>query len=226
MTATKQDSHRRTLAVFSLIGMSVLMLTNPLTRVLMRGGGESLGAIAVSGFVTPLAMALMIGSVFAIMHLLRERADRRGLVFGTILLMGWTVGARIMVVAQLEALLEKRVANVPADVLQKLFEAAPIVWVSIVPIGLLFPLGVISLGLTLAVAGPLPRWIGALMAVGGVLFPLGRAVRLEWAIGSCDLVLGTVFALIAWQILARPELWSGAHAETNEFSRDVATATA
>jgi hypothetical protein len=226
MTTSNPDSHRRTLAVLSLIGMSALLLTNPLTRVLMRGGADSTGAIAASGFIAPPAMVLMIGSVFAIMHLLRERADRRGLAFGAILLMGWAVGIRIVVLGQIDALLENRVANVPVDALQKLFEAAPIVWVSIVPVGLLFPIGVISLGLTLAVAGPLPRWIGALMAIGGVLFPLGRAVHLEWAYSACDLILGTVLALIAWQILARPELWSGAHAERDEFARGAVTATA
>src|SRR5215203_5001716 len=43
------------------------------------------------------------------------------------------------------------------------------------------------------------------------------------AYSACDVTLGAVFAPIAWQILARPELWSGAHAERDEFARSTAT---
>ncbi|MGZ5446351.1 MAG: hypothetical protein ACXW31_13395 [Thermoanaerobaculia bacterium] len=41
------------------------------------------------------------------------------------------------------------------------------------------------------------------------LFPVGRIGNLPWAFVSCDLLLGAAFALIAWQVFARPELWSG-----------------
>jgi hypothetical protein len=51
------------------------------------------------------------------------------------------------------------------------------------------------------------RWIGVLMIVGGVLFPVGRIGGFLWAIVASDLLLGTAFALLAWQVLSRPDLW-------------------
>jgi protein-S-isoprenylcysteine O-methyltransferase Ste14 len=79
--------------------------------------------------------------------------------------------------------------------------------VSIIPAGLLFPIGTIILGITMFVARPIHRGIGALLSIGGVLFPIGRTAGHEWAVVSCDLVLAATFALIGWQILTRPEVW-------------------
>jgi hypothetical protein len=51
-------------------------------------------------------------------------------------------------------------------------------------------------------------WLGLLLALGGVLFPLGRALGIELAIVACDIVLAAAFAAIGWQILTRPEVWA------------------
>jgi hypothetical protein len=125
-------------------------------------------------------------------------------------LMGWTVGARILALVQLERVLQGGVTGVPEDAIQRMFTAAPMVWASIIPVGLMYPIGLLILGVTLFVARPVDRWIGALLAIGGVLFPLGRAVHLPWAWWSSDLLLAAAFALLGWQVLARPALWAGA----------------
>ncbi|HYI12111.1 MAG TPA: hypothetical protein VEK57_23865 [Thermoanaerobaculia bacterium] len=217
MSGLNEENRRRILAGVCLAGLALFLLTNPFTQLMARGArAASVTAIALAGFVTPIQMALMIGSVFGIVQLLRKRADRAGLIGGTLALMGWTAGTRINVVNQLDALLQTGVSGLPGNALEKMFEAAPIVWVSIVPVGLMFPIGLITLGVTLFVAHPVSRWIGALLAVGGVLFPVGRAVGIEWAWSACDLVLGATFALIGWQILTRPELWRGEAAEREE----------
>jgi hypothetical protein len=52
-----------------------------------------------------------------------------------------------------------------------------------------------------------------LLALGGILFPIGRAAGQVWAIIACDIILGAAFALIGWQILIRPELWSKRHGD-------------
>ena len=62
---------------------------------------------------------------------------------------------------------------------------------SVFPIGLFFPLGLIVLGLALFRWRPVNRWLGMLLAMGGVLFPLGRAVGIQWAILACDVVLAS-----------------------------------
>lgn len=85
----------------------------------------------------------------------------------------------------------------------RMFEAAPMVWFSIVPTGILYPVGLMTLGVTLFAARPVPRWIGALLFLGALLFPVGRIGRAMWAIVASDLLLGTTFALLGFFV------WSG-----------------
>jgi hypothetical protein len=208
MTATNDTRRRRLISAFCCLALGLFFLTDPLTRYSVRGeGGAPNGQIALMGFLAPIHVALMIGAVLGITQLLRRRADRAGLVGATLALIGWVIGSRIMVVGQLQALLANGVPGVPPDTLQKMFQHAPIVFVSIIPVGLLFPIGLIVLGVTMFVARPIHRGAGALLAIGGVLFPIGRAAGQEWAVVSCDLVLAATFALIGWQIVTRPEVW-------------------
>lgn len=215
MTTTNDTRRRSLISAFCCLALGLFFLTNPLTRLGVRGDeGASNGEIALMGFVAPIHVALMIGAVLGITQLLRRRADRAGLIGATLALMGWVIGSRIMVIGQLQALLANGVPGVPPDSLQKMFQHAPIVFISIIPVGLLFPIGLIVLGITMAVARPIHPGIGVLLAIGGVLFPIGRAVGQEWAVVSCDVVLAATFALIGWQILKRPEVWDAAPAHS------------
>ena len=209
MNVSKETNRRRTLCAVSLIVLGIIFITDPLTHILLRGRSATPPAIALRGFAAPVHLALFVASVAGITQLLRRRADLAGLIGGSLVVMGWAVGIRILALGQVESLLESGITGLPADTLRKMFEAAPIVWASIVPVGLLFPIGLIILGVTIAVANPIPRAIGVLLAVGGALFPVGRIGRLSWAVVSCDLILGAAFALIGWQILTRVELWTG-----------------
>ncbi|HYO79716.1 MAG TPA: hypothetical protein VE010_24840 [Thermoanaerobaculia bacterium] len=164
--------------------------------------------IALGGFVAPLHMLMMIGSVLAITHLLRRKGDLAGLIGGALTLMGWGVSLRILALRQVGHVIENGVEGVPADVLGRVFSSAPVVFFSLIPIGLLFPIGMIILGLTLFFARPVNRWLGLTLALGGLLFPLGRAIGALWAFAACDLLLALTFAILGQQILARPELWS------------------
>jgi hypothetical protein len=208
MTVTNDTRRRRLLSAFCCLALGLFFLTNPITRFSV-GGATSTGQIAAIGFIAPFHVALMVGALLGITQLLRHRADRAGLIGATVVLAGWIISTRIMVIGQLDALLTNGVPGVPADALQKIFQHAPLVFVSIIPIGLLFPIGLIVLGLTLAIVRPIHRGVGVLMAIGGVLFPLGRAVDYEWAVVASDLLLAATFALTGWQIYTRPELWEG-----------------
>lgn len=213
MNATNDIRRRRLISAFCCLALGLFFLTDPVTRLSVRGDGPaSIGKIAVMGFVAPLHVVLMIGAVFGITQLLRRRADRAGLIGATLTLIGWVIGSRIMVIGQLQALLANGVPGVPPDSLQKMFQHAPLVFVSIIPVGLLFPIGLIVLGITMFVTRPIHRGIGAPLAIGGVLFPIGRAAGHEWAVVSCDLVFAATFALIGWQILTRPEVWGAEEA--------------
>ncbi|HYR27280.1 MAG TPA: hypothetical protein VEU30_02370 [Thermoanaerobaculia bacterium] len=210
MNHSTETNRRRILSGVCLALLAILFLTNPLTGVLMRGTAKTPPTIALLGFTAPLQMILFIGAIFGITQLLRKRADRTGLTGAAFALMGVAVGLRILALRQLEAMLEFGVTGVPADTLQKMFTAAPIIWLSIVPSGLMLPIGLIILGSALFITRPINRWIGALLAAGGILFPVGRAVGVLWAISACDLVLGVAFGRIGWQVLTRRELWSEA----------------
>ena len=207
MTLSTHEDRRRMLCGIALSILGGVFLTDPLTHILRRGARESALKIAINGFAAPLHMLCLVASVIAIVQLLRHRADRIGLVGGALTVIGWSAGIRIMALGQVESMLQSGIGGVAPDTLGKMFEAAPVVWVSIVPVGILFPSGLTTLGLTLLAVGPLPRWIGAAMVLGAVLFPIGRIGQLTWAVVSCDLVLGLVFAVVAWHILTRPALW-------------------
>lgn len=203
MTETNDVHRRRLLAGFCLVALSLIFLTDPFTGFLVRGPAAPLPMIAITGFLAPIHVALMVGSLFGITQLLRPRADRAGLFGAALTIIGWSVGSRIMVLGQLESLLQNGATGVPADSLQRMMKAAPLIWASIVPSGLLFPLGLITLGVTLFLVRPVPRWIGLLLVAGGVLFPIGRIAGLFWAVASCDLLLGTAFGAVGWWVLRR-----------------------
>lgn len=219
MSASTPTTRRRFLCGFSLIALSTILLTNPLTHIVARGAAATPLLIAMRGFAAPIHMLLLIGSVFAIMQLLRSRADRMGLIGGALTMMGWAVGVRILGLGQLESLLASGVTGVPPDTLERMFAAAPLVRVSIIHLGLLFPIGLITLGATIIATRPIARPIGALLVIGAVLFPVGRIGHFGWAYIASDLFQGASFALIGWQILTRPELWSAEEAKTDDRSR-------
>lgn len=207
MTAIHEE-RRRMLSLIALAGWSLLVLSNPFTHVLLRGFTGSIPNIALRGFLAPLTMALLVGSLAAITRVLHSGADRLGLFGAALTIMGWSAGIRIIGLGQLEQLAANGATPGAADTLQRMFDAAPLVWRSIVPMGILFPIGLITLGLAVALAGSIPRWIGVLFVAGGVLFPVGRIAGIEWAVIASDLCVGFAFALVAWQVYAQPEFWT------------------
>jgi hypothetical protein len=224
MNATNDIHRRRLIAGFCLIGLALFFVTNPLTALMGRAGslrGYSSTAIALSGFAAPLHMLLMIGSVYALTRLLRHKADRLALAGAALALMGWSIGLRILALRQVSAVLENGVEGVPPDAIGRVFGASVPVFISLVPIGLMFPIGLILLGVALVVAHPLHRGLGVMLAVGGVLFPMGRAIGIPWAFVGCDLLLGATFGIIGWQVLTRPALWNDSSQSAREATQDL-----
>ncbi len=208
MNLSKTDNRRRIITGASAVLIGVAFLLNMLDGLMTGMFAPSQTMIALAGYKAVLNAVLMIAAVFGISQLLRARADWIGLLGGAFALIGWTASARIGVLIQLTALSESGVAAVSPNLSEVLMQSAPAVWTSIVPIGIFFPIGLLTLGLALAWARPVHWWIGLLLALGGILFPIGRAAGQVWAIIACDIILGAAFALIGWQILTRPELWS------------------
>lgn len=207
MNISHSSNRRRMIAGVSLIGLSITFLSDTLSGLMTDPASPSQATIASVGFVAVLNSVLMTAAVLGLSQLLRASADRVGLLGAAFVFVGWAASTRISALIQLQALLQAGVEGVPPDALQSVFKSAPSVWVSVFPVGLFFPLGLITLGLALFRWHPLNRWYGLLLALGGALFPLGRAVGIEHAIIACDIVLASAFAGIGWQVLSRPAVW-------------------
>jgi hypothetical protein len=181
------------------------------------------------GFVAVLNAVLMTAAILGLSQLLRARADWAGLVGAAFTLTGWATATRISALIQIDSLFRAGVEGVPPSALEPAFKSAPVVWVSMFPVGLFFPLGLLTLGLALFWWRPVNRWFGLLLALGGVLFPLGRAAGIVPAVIACDIVLAAAFAAFGWQILTRPQVWATTSSESetaNEISLREAEAGA
>jgi hypothetical protein len=208
MTVSTEATRHRHLSALCLLGLALLFVTNPLTKVLTPDENSSI--VAVIGFVAVADMVLMVGALAGIVRLLSGKADRTALAGAAMTIIGWTASARIMAVFQMKLALAKG-AN--AAVAQEAFGAAigsdSLVFASFFVVGLLLPIGLITLGSALAITAPVSRWYGVLLTAGGVLFPIGRAVGNDVASTAADIVLATAFTAIAWVLLRTPALWTG-----------------
>ncbi|MCA1565411.1 MAG: hypothetical protein LC803_07210 [Acidobacteria bacterium] len=211
---SSSSNRRRVIAGASLVGLSVTFLSNTALRLMTEPAPPSQTTIAVVGFVAVLNAVLMTAATLGLAQLLRARADWAGLLGAASTLVGWAASTRISVLIQLDALLRAGVEGVPPSALESIFKAAPAMWVSVFPVGLFFPLGLITLGLALFWWRPVNSWLGLLLALGGVFFPLGRAVGIQWAIVASDITLATAFVGIGWQVLTRPGVWATTSSES------------
>ena len=174
----------------SLFGIGLLFLIDPWMNVLFRPTTRSVAQNARAGFVSPLLMLMLVGSVIGIAQLLRGSAHRAALAGAAMAIAGFAAGIRIMGMHQIKAM--------EPEAVRHLFHAAPIIWSSIVPSGIFFPLGLITLGVTLFATRVVPRAVALTLVIGAILFPVGRIGGLWWAIVSCDLILGSAFALLGY----------------------------
>lgn len=221
MNISHSSNRRRLIAGVSLSALSVGFLSNTLAGLMTRPESASQTMIALAGFLAIVNAVLMTCAILGLSQLLRASADRVGLLGAACALLGWAASMRILTVIHLDALLRAGVEGVPPSALESVFNSAPVVLLSIFPVGLLFPLGLVTLGLALFWWRPLNRWLGLLLALGGILFPLGRAVGIESAIVACDIVLATAFAAIGWQILTRPEVWETTSSESEIMNKTL-----
>ena len=221
MKMSQGSNRRRVLAGMSLVGLSVGFLADTATGLMTRPASSTQTMIAVAGFLSVVNALLMTAAVLGLSQLLRARADGVGLAGAACALVGWAASLRITAVIHLDMLLRAGVEGVPPDALGTTLKSAPAVFVSMFPVGLFFPLGLVVLGLALFWWRPVNRGLGLLLALGGVLFPVGRALGVESAIIACDLVLAATFAALGWQILSRPEVWDASGERSEIVNRTM-----
>jgi hypothetical protein len=204
-------NRRRLLSGICMGLLALTLVANALAWLLPNDGGPAThGEIAGLGFLCVLQAGLHVGALIALTQLLRMDADRLALTGAALSTLGIVVGARIIALWQLSLVADPgRLTE--GSVALKLQETAPIVWVSVVPIGLMYPIGMVLLGVALLRSRAVPRWIGVLFVAGAVLFPIGRAVGVPAAIIGSDLCLGIGYAALCRMVLREREVWgSGA----------------
>ncbi|HEX6085228.1 MAG TPA: hypothetical protein VF266_11925, partial [Thermoanaerobaculia bacterium] len=188
-----ETNHRRMLAGSCAAVLAATLCYAVIARA-FDSGTPTHADIAATGFLAVLHAGLTIGAVFGITQLVRRHADRLGLTGAALALLGAIVGARIMLLVQLRALGKQD----PVELLQ----TAPIVWASVVPIGLMYPIGLILLGIALFRSRY--RAIGMLLAIGGLCFPAGRIAGIVPALYLSDGLLAIAYAWLAKEIFGAP----------------------
>lgn len=201
-----ETNRRRLLAGTCTAVLAALLLMNGVSSVTYDGSAPSRGTIAAIGFFAVLHVGLTAGAVFGITQLVRRRADILGLTGAALTILGATVGARIVVLIQLALLGDAAPGGVRAA-MTSLLRNETAVWASMIPIGLMYPLGLLTLAVALFVARPVPRWVAVALAIGAVLFPMGRAMDIAPAVYLSDAVLAIAYGWLSREILTRKELW-------------------
>lgn len=197
------ESNRRRILAGTCAALASALLLLGLVSNIVAAAETTHGAIALSGYLAVLHVGLTIGAVIGITQLVRHRADRLGLAGAALTFLGATVGARIGAFIQLAAA-GYLTGGSPRGAMRALAQNAPAVWASIVPIGLLYPFGLITLGVALFAARY--RTAGVLLAAGGALFPLGRAVGIVPAVYASDALLAVAYAFVAKEIFTAWEV--------------------
>lgn len=71
--------------------------------------------------------------------------------------------------------------------------------------GICFPIGLLLLSFALWRSRLAPAWVSGTLALGAVLFPIGHAVRVSWALVGGDVVLAVAFAALAVYVMRGAE---------------------
>lgn len=154
-------------------------------------------------FTAKLAFALFAPALLALMHLLRERADKTGLAGGGLALMGLLSGSAIVTfwhtVRALSSLdfNESAVAAMGSAMENEVFGLTFLYPLA----GVFFPLGLLVLSVGLFRARVAAPHVAAMLAVGAILFPVGRIGGSWAAIFASDIFLTAALGLIGWRIL-------------------------
>src|SRR6266487_1307362 len=68
--------------------------------------------------------------------------------------------------------------------------------------GPMFPASLVLTGVGLLLARNVPRWVGALVCLGGPVFPVGQILRVELVASGVDMMLLVPFAYLAWRMVS------------------------
>lgn len=161
------------------------------------------------------AIALSTQAILGLRHLLLRRAPRLAVIGCGLALMLTLPGSNIMTTRLIHWAIAPDASAAAA------FEKAVrgLFVVIFVP-GALYPLVRAALAAGLWRAGVVPVWVGVLMTLGYLLFPVGRIGLMPPIIHLSDALLLLTEGWLGWKILARGNFWgAGEAAEEDNLPR-------
>jgi hypothetical protein len=151
-----------------------------------------------------LSCALFVGAALAGVRLTSERADRAGLAGGALAVVGCLAGSGILTANAIFGSIDGAGLGEPAmRAVESAFGRDGVMgYVLIYPLpGLAFPAGFLVLGYALLRARVVSPAAAVALALGAVLFPLGRIGRVDWAVLASGLGMSLGLALVALRVL-------------------------
>jgi hypothetical protein len=188
---------RRKGAAACLLAAPLLMLAGDALR--LYGGTRRAWLVMFK-----LSFALFVGAALACVHLTSERADRAGLVGGALAVVGCLAGSGILTA---NAIYGSIVGAGLEETAMRAVEAAFLRdglfgYVILYPLpGLAFPAGFLVLSYALRRARVVTPVAAAALALGALLFPVGRIGDVEWAVLGSGVGMSLGMALIALRVL-------------------------
>ena len=198
-TSTAADERRRKIGGVCLLAAPLILLAGDW----MRAGA---GLRYESLVLMKLSFAVFAAAVLALIHMLRERADRTGLFGGALALVGCVSASGIVTAAMIGWSIESAALGEPVGrAVEGAMQAGGVpTFLFLFPLpGLAFPAGllVLSAGLLRAKAAPVPAAL--LLALGALLFPFGRIPGIESVVLVSSVALAASLGWIGWRTLRR-----------------------
>ena len=205
MEKSPAANFRKNLAAVSLIAAPALLLIGDLF-----GFGRDF--YYARYFFCKAALAIFVFAILAIVHLLKPRADRLGLIGGGLAITGAISGTTLFSFVYLhdEMIAAAAAAGFDAGAMQsceQIFRRVFSIMVHAPLPGLAFPIGLFTLSVGLSTTKIVPRWAAAALGLGAILFPVGRIPGILSVSIASDVFLVVSMCFIGWKTLIDSEGW-------------------
>jgi hypothetical protein len=145
-----------------------------------------------------LAFVFFVPSIFGMTYLAASRGSRLAIFGGASAFFGAMAGASMQVLFRVYAVLEEKNAMQPIELLQNTFKLIATTQM----IGITYPLGLIILAFCLFRTRVVAPIVAILLALGALMFPVGRIGGFWWAVLGSDVLLLAAFGLIGLRMIS------------------------
>ena len=198
MKAQPATELRRRGAAFCLFAAPLLMFAGDALRY---GAGMQRTWLVMF----KLSFAFFVGAALALVHLVSGRADRAGLLGGVLAVVGSLSGSGIVtanaVIGTVESAGLDQAATLAVESAMRTSEMGAYILLYPLP-GLAFPAGFLVLSYALLRARAASPAAAGALALGALLFPVGRIGGIEAAILGSGLAMSLGMGMIALRLLA------------------------